>query len=486
MKKEHVYVSKSEEIFHRQEGIIITNRDARIVAVNEILLASIGYRQQQLIGQPVHLLFTQSYSISTYHLIWENVLKEGYWDGNVHSHQLQDGLLLRRLTVYGLADHHGQNNLFIWKFSDILEIENVLNAIYKIPMMAVVTLYKDMTIKHWSEAAELLFGWKKEEIIGRPLLSLFSYHLFDLAKMIRQTGGEGLLDLECEARKRDTTMMNVVFSVVPVTDSVGATTGYVMTIRDVTKVKQKEREQQKNSELIKNIQQSIFTSPIQTKDITMDAVYIPSEELSGDMYACYRIDEVRFGVIIIDIMCRGLSSSLIIMLLRSQLRELILRVTDPACVATELEKYVQTLFPESSREMSSLFSMIYAVIDTKKQQIEYINAGHPSGFLLTNNEIIEMDQGGWAIGSPFSVPFKKEVIHYNQQVRLFLYTDGILGEIDQSPLSSMIHILHDLKEHRSLSDQQFLRLLVDKHICENRPANDVCMLSMTIGEASTD
>lgn len=215
----------------------------------------------------------------------------------------------------------------------------------------------------------------------------------------------------------------------------------------------------------------------------MDAIYIPSEELSGDLYACYQIDDHRFGMMIIDVMGHGLSSSLISMSLRSLLRGLILRVVDPVSVALELEKHIQNLFSEKELEMHYLFSMIYLVIDTKQKKIEYINAGHPFGLMLTNDgEIIELDKGGLAIGSPFSTPFEKGVVHYNKRTRLFLYTDGILEEIDSSILTSLTKIRRFLTNYHHLSDQQFLRLLVDHHVRQLHPADDICLLSITLKE----
>jgi sigma-B regulation protein RsbU (phosphoserine phosphatase) len=95
---------------------------------------------------------------------------------------------------------------------------------------------------------------------------------------------------------------------------------------------------------------------------------------------------------------------------------------------------------------------------------------------------VELDKGGLAIGSPFSVPFEKEVIHYNERTRLFLYTDGILDEIDSSVLKSMTKIRNYVRNNHHLSDQQFLHLLVDKYLLQSRPADDICLLSITIHE----
>ncbi|WP_228485658.1 SpoIIE family protein phosphatase [Thermaerobacillus caldiproteolyticus] len=471
------------------QGIIITDHNETIVAVNDSALRLTGYSKEQLIGQPLRLLTSNEHYIAVYESIWESVIENGYWEGEIRNVQSNGKIFFIKLTVYALASSIDKSDLYVWCFSDLEERSNdvepkqMLEAIYKASPMAVTTLHKDMTVKDWSDTAQKLFGWKKEEAIGQPLLSLLSCHSHYIASFLQQIAKGDIPSLECTARRKDGTVIDIACSIVSIARPDGTITGYIVMINDITKTKQKELEYKKQVELAKKIQQSVLTAPIQSNVVTMDAIYIPSEDLSGDMYACYQIDSHRYGVIIIDVMGHGLSASLVSMSLRSLLRGLILRVIDPVYVAAELEKHLQNLFPDQANDMHYLFSMIYLVIDTKTKQIEYTNAGHPAGLLLMDDgNIVELDKGGLAIGSPFSVPFDKGVVRYHKRTRLFLYTDGILDEIDSSILNSMAKIRGYVKHNRHLSDQQFLQLFVEKHLYQSRPADDICLLSITINE----
>ncbi|WP_027410534.1 SpoIIE family protein phosphatase [Anoxybacteroides tepidamans] len=469
--------------YNSNEGMIITNRDEKIVAVNDHFLAAIGSRKEQVIGRSIRLWFAKANDFALYPFIWKGVLQRGYWEGTVRFPSQHSQFDLKHLIVYGLEDNHNRNHLFIWRFSDGVKAEHVLDAICKIRTLAIVMLRDDLTIKHWNETAELLFGWEKEAVIDRPLFSLFPNHLFDFLNETKQVAKDHSLDWKCKMRKKDETVIDAAFSMIPVMSSAETAAEYVLTIMEVAQakqIKQKKRVYEKQLEFAKKMQQSILTAPIQNNVITMDAIYIPAEQLSGDVYACYQIDDVRFAIVMIDVIDHDLSSFLI-MLLRSLLREIIHRVVDPVYVALELENYIKNLFPEFSSKIPSLFSMIYAVIDTKKQQIEYTNAGHPSGFLLTNNdEIIELDKGGLGIGSPFAASFEKGVIHFQKRIRLFLYTDGLLDEVDSSLLGGVQKIRSEVKEYGYLSDHQFLRAMLDKYLCGRHPEDDVCLLSVTI------
>ncbi|MFC4183468.1 SpoIIE family protein phosphatase [Saccharococcus thermophilus] len=469
---------------HRtNRGMIITDRNRLIVALNDEIAELTGYAKEQLIGQPIHHLLDDGRIAEKFELIWEAVLESGYWQGELDCYVDNGEKRTRILTVYALSG--ATDECYVWCLADAetssssSESEQMLRAIYQTAPLAVIPLCKNMKVKDWGSAAESLFGWKREEAIGRSLFSLFCEPpphtaMFSYPLRKKKAG-------ECMIKRKDGTLINVAYAVIPVTDSDGNVTGYVVMFEDVTRWKQKEIEHKRQVELAKKIQQSLLTPPIQNSAVTMDAVYIPSDDLSGDIYACYQIDRDRYGVIIIDVMGHGISSSLVSMLLRSLLRGLIVRVIDPVYVATELEKHVQNLFPDEVNEIRYLFSMIYLVIDTKRKQIEYTNAGHPAGLLVSEDgEIIELDKGGLAIGSPFSVPFEKEVIHYRKRTRIFLYTDGILDEIDSSILQSMNKIRTYTKMYSHLSDKQFLHMLMEEEKASPSPVDDICLLSITV------
>jgi hypothetical protein len=66
-----------------QEGMMMTNCDETIVAVNEVALAVMGCRKEQVIGQSVGFLLTKANDVSLYGSIWEEVWQRGYWQGLV-------------------------------------------------------------------------------------------------------------------------------------------------------------------------------------------------------------------------------------------------------------------------------------------------------------------------------------------------------------------------------------------------------------------
>ncbi|UJF32880.1 PP2C family protein-serine/threonine phosphatase [Paenibacillus hexagrammi] len=138
----------------------------------------------------------------------------------------------------------------------------------------------------------------------------------------------------------------------------------------------------KDLHLAKLIQQSLLSQPLRTEGITIEGRYIPSHPLGGDMYAWYQLEEHRYGIMIMDVMGSGVAASLVCMSIRSLLEGIIRKCVDPEIVMMELNAHMYKLFRKTNSPLPFYFTALYAVIDTRSHTLEYINAGHTSGFLV--------------------------------------------------------------------------------------------------------
>ncbi|MFC4802516.1 PP2C family protein-serine/threonine phosphatase [Neobacillus sp. GCM10023253] len=188
--------------------------------------------------------------------------------------------------------------------------------------------------------------------------------------------------------------------------------------------KERDKRIQFELDLAKQVQRSVLGSPLVNEDVTISAVYRPSFELAGDLYAWYQISPHRYGVILLDMMGHGISSSLVCMYIYSALKDAITGMGDPDAVMQELNRRMNQLhMPESL--INYYFTAIYFVLDTEKQTIEYVNAGHPAGLALIDGEVQQLDQGSSAIGFFEKIEVTKGVISYKESARILLFTDGL-------------------------------------------------------------
>lgn len=181
-------------------------------------------------------------------------------------------------------------------------------------------------------------------------------------------------------------------------------------------------------ELAKQVQRSVLSHPIRNEQIVIEADYRPSSELAGDYYAWFRIDRNRYGIILLDMMGHGISSSLVCMFISSVLKDLILRITDPEEVMVELNRYMGQLYRRDEL-INYYFTGIFLVVDTENRTYEYVNAGHPAGLAVTNRDVSELLSGGPAIGLFHHITVTKKVVPYEEGTVIALYTDGLLDAI---------------------------------------------------------
>ncbi|CAG7645717.1 PP2C family protein-serine/threonine phosphatase [Paenibacillus allorhizosphaerae] len=185
-------------------------------------------------------------------------------------------------------------------------------------------------------------------------------------------------------------------------------------------------------ELAKQVQSSVLSPPLQRDRLEIRAAYYPSSELAGDLYAWYRIDEDRYGVILLDMMGHGISSSLVCMFISSVMQDTIIRFVSPEFVIAELNRYMNQL-NRKKPSVNYYFTAIYLLIDTKRKKVEYVNAGHPPGLLFEEGKApVLLSQGSCAVGFFDQMDITSSSFTYDNPIRIALYTDGLLESI---PLS---------------------------------------------------
>lgn len=230
-------------------------------------------------------------------------------------------------------------------------------------------------------------------------------------------------------------------------------------------------------ELAKQVQSSVLSQPVHTDALDISASYHPSYELAGDLYSWYRIDEDRYGIILLDMMGHGISSSLVCMFISSVMQDTITRYVSPDLVIAELNRYMNQLNHRKNNSISYYFTAIYLLIDTKTKTIEYVNAGHPPGMLFERGQPVRLlDEGGCAVGFFEQMNIQKKVFEYEQPIQLYLYTDGLLEAIEEEGQDEMDKLILKLA---SCSSEQELTCIIDHLIppeIREEQEDDICMV----------
>jgi sigma-B regulation protein RsbU (phosphoserine phosphatase) len=240
----------------------------------------------------------------------------------------------------------------------------------------------------------------------------------------------------------------------------------------------KENEARIRSELdlAKQVQSSVLSQPVRKEKLDISASYHPSFELAGDLYSWYPIDEDRHGIILLDMMGHGISSSLVCMFISSVMQDTITRFVQPEMVIAELNRYMNQLNRNAS--VSYYFTAIYLVIDTRAKTIEYVNAGHPPGILMEKDKpAMLLDRGSCAVGFFEQMDIQKGVLSYESEAHLFLYTDGLLEVIEKDDEYEVDTLVKELEGCRNEELDSIMDRLLPASI-RNQHEDDICMVML--------
>lgn len=101
------------------EGIIITDPDNRIVAVNPAFTEITGYQEQETLGQNPSFMASGNHDEHFYQMMWRKLLEDGSWQGEVWNRR-KDGVLFPEwLSLSVVRSDSGAVKNYIATLSDI-------------------------------------------------------------------------------------------------------------------------------------------------------------------------------------------------------------------------------------------------------------------------------------------------------------------------------------------------------------------------------
>jgi len=102
-------------------GIIITDAQRRMLAVNPKLEAVSGYSANELIGQNPRIFSSGQHAVDFYRQMWATLESSGIWQGEIINRRKDGSLLEEWLTISRIVDAQGRVSHYLGMFEDISE-----------------------------------------------------------------------------------------------------------------------------------------------------------------------------------------------------------------------------------------------------------------------------------------------------------------------------------------------------------------------------
>ncbi|MBK9091068.1 MAG: PAS domain S-box protein [Holophagales bacterium] len=171
----------------------------------------------------------------------------------------KDGTRVPVLVGYALVGEKREESVaFILEQTDRKEAEarlaaatRLLEAIVTGSPAPIVTLDRDGTVTSWNPAAEEVFGWSAEEVIGRfPPVAPPKAEAEIRAILAEVLSGTPVTGREVRPERKDGTAIDVSIAAAPLTDAEGAVTSAVAVLADVSaRVRAEDEVRRLNAEL---------------------------------------------------------------------------------------------------------------------------------------------------------------------------------------------------------------------------------------------
>jgi PAS domain S-box-containing protein len=113
----------------------------------------------------------------------------------------------------------------------------------------------NLIINYWNSAAEKMYGWKSEEVIGRtsPEVLRTEFNGTDRSTVLRRARETGRVCIEVVQYRKDGTPINVETTLIPLKDQDDQTTAYLAVNRDITERLKAERRLKESEEKYRSL-----------------------------------------------------------------------------------------------------------------------------------------------------------------------------------------------------------------------------------------
>lgn len=105
------------------EGILITNKQGRIVDVNDAFTRITGYSKEDVIGKSPGILKSGRHGKDFYAILWRSLKRQGFWSGEVWNKRKNGEVYPELITISAVKSKAGDIDHYVALFSDITSIK---------------------------------------------------------------------------------------------------------------------------------------------------------------------------------------------------------------------------------------------------------------------------------------------------------------------------------------------------------------------------
>ena len=284
-------------------------------------------------------------------------------------------------------------------------------------------------VTDWNQAAEQMYGYSHEEIVGRSVTILApSGEDAEIAALLATIRDGGDVERQETVRvTKDGRHINVAITTAPVRDSVGDIVSTVTIARDVTEFRRAQQDRDRlhrelEAEFRRTAEVQAQLLPVAAPDVLgydFAGVCLPARHVGGDFFDWLAQDGlVRLSLG--DVMGKGMPASLLTATVRAALRSVL-----DLPVSQAVEAVNRALFPDLTPS-SSFITLFHASLEPGSGEVTYVDAGHGLAFILRRDGAVEpLRQRGLPLGILSDAAYPCAVTTLSPGDTLVIHSDGL-------------------------------------------------------------
>jgi sigma-B regulation protein RsbU (phosphoserine phosphatase) len=343
------------------------------------------------------------------------------------------------------------------------------------------------TIVRVNRTFEAWTGLGREQLLGqRRFQDLLGpggriYYETHYAPLLRMQGW--VREIAVDVVRADGTRLPALVNSVVRTDASGAPRAIRTTVFDATDRRRYEQElvraRDREHEIAERLQRSLLDGAFPRHPrLELGLSYVPSDEglrVGGDWYDAFWVSDRSIGLVVGDVVGRGIEAAATMGQLRSAIRALAATGLGPAALLEALDGYAQR------HGVGQMATVAYVQMDVEDGTACVACAGHMPP------AIVAPGRDPWFVLDGRSVPLdvhakptaraQAEVV-VPDEARLVLFTDGLVERVDRPLSDGLDAVLAELDARRDLPAQVLADELTEAMLADRRTKDDVCLLSV--------
>jgi len=247
---------------------------------------------------------------------------------------------------------------------------------------------------------------------------------------------------------------------------------------DNARLVERERERQRleaEINIARDIQQALLPRAFKEyANLDVSGCNFPCLSVGGDYFDVFPIDDDRTAFLIADVSGKGLGAALLTTMLQGALSGLTIGV-DPARVFTHINRFLC-----DHAEVGRYATMFFGVTDSKGH-LEFINAGHPSPYLIRHGKAeTPFTEGSYPVGLVPEAEYAAACLKLEPGDTLVLFSDGVTEAMDPADemfgMKRLEEVLNDKGDVTLEHLQKCILESVENFVRGARQADDLTML----------